>query len=204
MIIANFEIIESDGKKYSTGYCNARKKKNKMQYSENRMKVFYNAKIYKNDGSPVHDTAMAVEGGIIKGIGNDEEIFAFADKASEKIDLGGRLLLPGFVDSHLHFLEYAYEKSFVDLSGAKSIDDMLVILCGALPEAQAKNRALRGTGFDQNFWEKQELPNKDDLDKVSEEIPVIIRRTCQRVFGFLIHRGSKNTFFVQTNRNLSI
>lgn len=145
------------------------------------MKVFYNAKIYKNDGSPVHDTAMAVEGGIIKGIGNDEEIFAFADKASEKIDLGGRLLLPGFVDSHLHFLEYAYEKSFVDLSGAKSIDDMLAILCGALPEAQAKNRALRGTGFDQNFWEKQELPNKDDLDKVSEEIPVIIRRTCHHV-----------------------
>lgn len=145
------------------------------------MKVFYNGKIYRNDGSPAVDTAMVTDGGKIIVIGSDEEVLSEYVEADEKIDLGGQLVMPGFVDSHLHFLEYAYEKSFVDLSEARSLSEAMDMMRNKLPEAMKKKQPLRGTGFNHNYWEKAELPRREDLDKISLDVPVIIRRACHHI-----------------------
>ncbi|MBR5740827.1 MAG: amidohydrolase, partial [Firmicutes bacterium] len=116
-----------------------------------------------------------------KAVGTDQEVLAPASPADKVNDHKGQLVLPGFVDSHIHFLEYAYEKSFVDLSGAGSLEEMLAILKDRLTDAIRSGRPLRGTGFNQNYWDDPTLPTRADLDEISGELPIIIRRTCHHV-----------------------
>ncbi len=143
------------------------------------MDIYYNAKIYTND--PAIASAMAVEDGKIKALGTDDEILAMSSDSDNKQDLKGALILPGFVDSHLHFLEYAFEKSFVDLTERKSLEDLLDALREKLPEAKKSGRPLRGTGFNHNYWDSPVLPTRNDLDGISDEVPIIIRRTCHHI-----------------------
>ena len=89
------------------------------------MEIYYNGIIYMNDDSAERAEAMAVEDGMIKAVGRSEEILALASPEDRMTDLRGRLVMPGFVDSHLHVVEYAIEKSFVDLSKAGSLSELL-------------------------------------------------------------------------------
>ena len=143
------------------------------------MDIYFNAKIYTKDSAMA--SAMAVENGIIKDVGTDDEILAMSSDTDNKTDLKGALVLPGFVDSHLHFLEYAFEKSFIDLTETESLEDLLDTLKERLPEAINTGRALRGSGFNHNYWDDPVLPTKDDLDSISDEVPIIIRRTCHHI-----------------------
>ncbi len=143
------------------------------------MEIYYNGKIYTNDGSEMKDTAVVCDNGIIKETGSDDLVNKYPD--ATMYDLKGALMLPGFTDSHLHFMEYAFEKSFTDLTGTKSLADMLGKLKDALPQCLASGRPLRGTGFNHNYWDEPLLPTRDDLDSLSAEIPVIIRRTCHHI-----------------------
>ena len=145
------------------------------------MEIFTNAKIYLNDGSSRMAEAMAVDNGRISAVGTEAEIAAMASSSDNVTDLLGRLVLPGFVDSHLHFIEYAVEKSFVDLSSAGSLEELIGLMKVRLPEAISKKRPLRGSGFDNNYWDDPTLPSRYDLDKLSEEIPITVRRTCHHV-----------------------
>ena len=145
------------------------------------MEIYYNAKVYMNDGSGSSAEAVAVEDGVIKAVGSSEEMLALASPTDKATDLEGALIMPGFVDSHLHFLEYAGEKRLVDLTGSKDKEDMLSILRERLPEALDKGVPLRGSGFNQNFWEDPTMPLRHDLDRLSTDIPIAITRTCHHV-----------------------
>ena len=145
------------------------------------MDIYYNGIIYLNDEKTTKASAMAVEGGLIKAVGSDEDILAMAFDGDTMLDLQGRLVMPGFVDSHLHFVEYAVEKSFVDLSSAGSLEELLGMMRERLPEALEKNKPLRGFSFDNNYWEDPSLPTREDLDGLSAEIPITVRRTCHHV-----------------------
>ncbi len=145
------------------------------------MEIYYNAKVYMNDGSGSSAEAVAVEDGVIKAVGTSEEMLALASPTDKATDLEGALIMPGFVDSHLHFLEYAGEKRLVDLTGSKDKEDMLSILRERLPEALDKGVPLRGSGFNQNFWEDPTMPLRHDLDRLSTDIPIAITRTCHHV-----------------------
>lgn len=145
------------------------------------MEIYYNGIIYMNDDSAERAEAMAVEDGMIKAVGRSEEILALASPEDRMTDLRGRLVMPGFVDSHLHVVEYAIEKSFVDLSKAGSLSELLGMMKEHVPGAVSKGRPLRGYGFDNNYWEDPSLPTREDLDGISDEIPVTVRRTCHHV-----------------------
>ena len=140
------------------------------------MDIYYNAKVY---GSGC--TAIAASNGKIKQLGSDADILPLAGNDDITVDLNGAFILPGFVDSHLHFLEYAFEKSFVDLTGTKSLEDLLDTLREKLPEAKKSGRPLRGTGFNHNYWDSPVLPTRNDLDGISDEVPIMIRRTCHHI-----------------------
>ena len=145
------------------------------------MDIYYNGKIYLNDESVSTASAMAVEDGIIRMTGSDDEILSAASLNDTTIDLDGKLVMPGFVDSHLHFVEYAVEKSFVDLAKAGSLEELLGMMRDHLPEALSKKRPLRGFSFDNNYWDDPSLPTREDLDSLSTEIPITVRRTCHHV-----------------------
>ena len=145
------------------------------------MEIYYNGNIYLNDEGCNKHSAFAVEDGVVKATGSDEEIMSLSNGNDTMVDLQGRLVMPGFVDSHLHFIEYAIEKSFVNLSSARSKDELLQMMREHLPEALMKKRPLRGFSFDNNYWEDPSLPTREDLDSISTEIPITVRRTCHHV-----------------------
>ena len=145
------------------------------------MEIYYNAKVYMNDGSGQSAEAIAVEDGVIKAVGTSKDILTLASEGDTLTDLEGALVLPGFVDSHLHFLEYAGEKRVVDLTDSKDKEHLLSILRDHLPEAIKSGKPLRGSGFNQNYWEDPTMPLRWDLDRLSTDIPIAITRTCHHV-----------------------
>src|SRR5215831_6117495 len=89
-------------------------------------KIYFNAKIWTGDSSDAWADAMATKGNEILYIGKDYA--AFKGNNTEMIDLGGKLMLPGFIDNHTHFLSGGYNLSSVDLRKAKTKQEFISLL----------------------------------------------------------------------------
>ena len=145
-------------------------------------KVFFNAKVYVEKS--VYAQAVLAEDGIIRAVGTDEEVLAAADADGlpyEKVDCGGRTMLPGLNDSHMHLLMFGRSLYKVKTDDVKSIDE-LVQRCRTFitehPE-RVKN-GMHSVGWNQdNFTEgEKRMLTRHDLDRISTEIPVIMERIC--------------------------
>jgi len=92
--------------------------------------------------------AIAVRGDRIQAIGKDEEILALKGVDTKVVDLGGRFVMPGFNDAHLHLAEAGFQKLTVDMTGVKSLTEFRERL-----QARVANAALRewilGGGWDE-------------------------------------------------------
>ena len=86
-------------------------------------KIFFNGCIRTLDDAGSVAEAVGIENGKIAFIGTNEE--AQKIPCEEKTDLQGRLLLPGFVDTHLHMLHYAFVERSVKLFDCKSVEEAL-------------------------------------------------------------------------------
>ena len=82
--------------------------------------VFFNGKIYTPRG---REEALLVDGQTIAAVGRNGDVLERAEGA-ERIDLEGRLMLPGFIDGHMHFLAYALSLEQADLTGARSVHEV--------------------------------------------------------------------------------
>ena len=162
--------------------------------------ILLNGNFYTMDDEKKNAQAVAVKDGIIKAVGTDAEISAMKTAETEVIDLGGKTVIPGFNDSHLHLLGYAARLSMVELSGVKSIDDMI----NRFKEFIEKHNIPAGTfvygsGWNQNLFEGEKInPTKYDLDKASSVHPIYASRACGHVgcvnTAMLKHFGiDKNT-----------
>ena len=81
--------------------------------------IFYNGVIKTLDDAYPEVSAIWVKDGVILRVGSDEEILALADDDTKKVDLGGKLAVPGFCDTHMHLLHFGV---FVeDLSNVTNI-----------------------------------------------------------------------------------
>ncbi|MFA7462978.1 MAG: amidohydrolase family protein, partial [Anaerovoracaceae bacterium] len=78
-------------------------------------KIFLNGTIRTMDPSVPEAQAVAVKNGLIIRIGKDDEILRLQTSDTQLIDLKGRLLLPGFNDSHIHLLSYGYSLEKVNV-----------------------------------------------------------------------------------------
>ena len=137
-------------------------------------------KVYTGKGG--FEQAVYIEEGVIKKVGSDSEVAAFAPDDAEKIDLGGRLAVPGFNDSHMHLLNVGYNMSQLDLSGTKNIDEAI----GAIKSYIDDKRIPEGSwvmcyGWNDDNWEDKRHIDRYDLDRASEKHPVIALRICCHV-----------------------
>lgn len=118
--------------------------------------------------------ALLVEDGRIVADGALIEMRRQARTTPEIVDLDGRSLLPGFIDAHAHTLLHGSGLDWVDLSDAKTIEDIVVRL-----SVRAKERPgagpIRGYGYDQSRLVERRHPNAADLDRVSRERVVQIQ-----------------------------
>lgn len=99
------------------------------------------------------------------------------EETEEKIDLNGYFVLPGFIDSHTHLIEEGLREERVDLYDEEALEEVQYYL-----EKEASNKPsgewIVGVDFDESKWKKTEFPTKEDLDEVSEEHPIVIKRIC--------------------------
>ncbi|TES90790.1 MAG: hypothetical protein E3J87_09260 [Candidatus Cloacimonadota bacterium] len=98
----------------------------------------------------------------------------------EDIDLKGKMVVPGFIDSHTHLLQKGIEMMRPDLSIAESPEDVLDIIHMALKEYK-KGNVVIASNFDESRWRNKKIPDKKDLDRVSSDNPLIIRRICGHI-----------------------
>ncbi len=135
-------------------------------------------KIYtlKEEGDLVE--ALAIDKGKIIFAGSKDESQKYI--ASEIVDLGGKTVISGMGDSHLHLYAYCQNKALINLESVKSMDALIQTIRARALETE-KGRWLKGVGFDQNKYPESRLPNRWDLDKISREHPIVIRRCCLHV-----------------------
>ena len=118
--------------------------------------------------------ALAVKGGFIQAVGTNREIRAFRGPDTEVIRLGGQMLLPGFIDSHTHFISGGFQLSSVDLRDA----DTPEVFANRIYE-YAKDLEpgawVTGGDWDHERW-GGELPRKELIDYGTLIHPVLVSR----------------------------
>jgi predicted amidohydrolase YtcJ len=114
--------------------------------------------------------ALAIAGErVAGGVGTHETALA----SPERVDLGGRCVLPGFSDAHVHFPTWALAQRQVRLEGTRSLDEAVERVAAAIGEV-APGRWLRGLGWRSGDWSPSVEPTKEDLDAVTGEVPVAL------------------------------
>lgn len=142
--------------------------------------IFHNGNIITMDKAIPKAQAVAVKNGIIVRVGSDNDILALAKPGTKLVDLGGRLMLPGFCDSHLHLLSYGYSLEKIPLGGCKSKDE-LVALGKKFMEEHPHLSWIQGRGWNNDAWQDNSFPTRHDLDKISAKIPITVTRTCGHI-----------------------
>ena len=114
--------------------------------------------------------ALAIAGEhVVGGVGAHER----ALPTPERVDLGGRCVLPGFSDAHVHFPTWALAQRQVRLEGCASLAEAVARVREAARDAPA-SRWLVGYGWRSGDWRHEVEPTRDDLDPVTSDVPVAL------------------------------
>lgn len=120
-------------------------------------------------------TALAVRGDRIIAVGIDSEVLKLKGKSTRVIDVGGKFLMPGFNDAHLHLASGGFEKLNVDLVGTTSLDEMKSRIA-ARAKTTVNGEWLTGRGWDHTKWAALALPTRQDIDSATDGHPAIFVR----------------------------
>jgi predicted amidohydrolase YtcJ len=137
--------------------------------------VVTNARIWTADPARPEAEALAVIGERIVAVGSTAEILAWRGAATRVVDAGGRRLLPGFNDSHLHFFDGSAKLAQVKLKDARSPEE-LARRIGEQARALAKGEWVLGGTWDDQAFECPRLPTRQDIDALTPDTPVFVDR----------------------------
>jgi predicted amidohydrolase YtcJ len=141
--------------------------------------VITNGKIITMNQAKPETQAMAVRGGTIIAVGSVKQIQKHIGPSTEVLDLGGKLAVPGLIDSHLHFTSIGQAKLELDLTKAKNWDEIVAMVAEAAKKAKP-GEWITGRGWHQDKWDKVPQPNinglpfHEALSKVSPNSPVVL------------------------------
>ncbi len=129
--------------------------------------VFHGGVIYTADPAGSWAEAVAVDRGRITMVGTDADVLA-AHPDAERVDLGGRTMVPGFIDPHNHYLATGESLASIDARypGIASVDD-LVGAVSAVAAETPPGQWITGFGFD--FGKYDAMPTRWDLDRATED-----------------------------------
>ncbi|MHB8216330.1 MAG: amidohydrolase [Candidatus Sulfotelmatobacter sp.] len=125
--------------------------------------------------SVLREEAIAVRGDRIQAVGKNVDIQKLKGPQTQVIDLGGRFVMPGFNDAHLHLADAGRTKLDVDVTGVKTLDELRERLRAKVQMAKGDEWILGG-GWDETLWPVKTLPSRWDLDEVSDGHPVYLDR----------------------------
>lgn len=143
--------------------------------------IFSNGKIYTMDGKILE--AVAISGDKIVKVGGNEEVNLLKQPETQITDLCGKAVVPGFIDTHTHLVGYGCSLNAVNLENANSKEEIINRCKNFINKNNIpKGSWVYGRGWNQNlFIDNKKFPIKEDLDKISQEHPILLIRTCGHV-----------------------
>ncbi|RMH14041.1 MAG: amidohydrolase [Gemmatimonadetes bacterium] len=137
--------------------------------------VLLNGNVYTADAAHPRAQAVAVREGRIVLVGSTREARALVGEGTEVIDLEGRTLIPGMMDSHGHLPGLGSALRIVDLVGTRSYDEVIERVRARAAEVPA-GQWIRGRGWDQNEWGDTRFPHHAALSEAVPDHPVVLTR----------------------------
>lgn len=134
-----------------------------------------NARVYTADATRPLAEAFAVRDGRLLFVGSNRGALALAGPRTERLDLGGRTVIPGMVDAHAHLLNLGLLLRTVDLAGTRSYAEVIDRV-RARAQSTAAGDWIRGRGWDQNDWADSRFPSHDALSRAVPDRPVYLVR----------------------------
>jgi hypothetical protein len=136
--------------------------------------AFINGKIYTvNKKQPLAQSVVTEENKILF-VGSDKDAKKHISSDTKVVDLKGRLMLPGFIDSHTHFINGGFYLIGLDLNPAKNRAEFIKIFRDYIKDR--KGQWITGGNWDHENWEVKDLPAKEMIDPFTKNTPVYIRR----------------------------
>jgi predicted amidohydrolase YtcJ len=124
--------------------------------------VLTNGRVVTVDDKNPEGQALAVRDGKILAVGNEKDIRRYAGAATEVIDVKGALVIPGIIESHGHFTGLGDSKMILDLTKARSWDE-IVAMAGEAAKTAKPGEWIVGRGWHQEKWNRVPEPNVDGL-----------------------------------------
>lgn len=138
--------------------------------------VFRNAKIYTVDTKQPWASAIAVRDGKIMAVGGESDVENWSGDATKVVDLGGKLLLPGFGDTHVHPMFGGLSYSRCSMHAGQSIQDYKKVIKKCVQETEAGSWVY-GVGWKPGLFPPDGIPEKAILDSIESERPLVFRST---------------------------
>ncbi|HTH50912.1 MAG TPA: amidohydrolase family protein, partial [Pyrinomonadaceae bacterium] len=137
--------------------------------------VIRNANVHTMDAKLSTARSIAMLNGRIVAVGSDADTKKWIGKTTRVIDAGGRLVMPGFNDAHVHFTDGGMQLSLVDLRSAMSQQEFAERIKAYLPKLKPGGWVLGGR-WDHENWKPNDLPTRQLIDAVSGDHPVFVER----------------------------
>ena len=135
--------------------------------------IITNARIYTVDAKQPWAEALAIAGDTILAVGSKETVRSFRDENTRVVDAHDKLVLPGFTDSHIHFLEGSRLLTQLDLNGTRSIVEVQKRV-KEFAAAHPKAGWIIGRGWSYEIFGEAALPDKKYLDETLPDRPVYL------------------------------
>lgn len=143
--------------------------------------VLHNAEVLTQDFRRPRARAVSIRDGRIEAVGSDDDVLNLRAPGDLVIDLGGRTLLPGFNDAHIHVWKVGrLLDAMLDARGAASIDELAARVrawCARL----APGAWFLGRGYNEALLRERRHPLRADLDRACPDRPALLVRTCAHV-----------------------
>jgi predicted amidohydrolase YtcJ len=133
--------------------------------------IVIHGRVYTENPKQPWAQALAIQGAKIVAVGDDTTIEKMRGMGTRVINAGGKLVLPGFTDCHIHFFEGSVKLSWVNLEEARNLGDIRTKLRTYAAEHPG-DVWLLGHGWNYGMFEPGKLPDKKDLDDLFPDRPV--------------------------------
>ena len=137
--------------------------------------LYMNGTIYTMDAIQPRAQAIAIDSasGRILAVGNNDEVRRVGGRDTELIDLRGKTVLPGFIDAHIHLVETAYRRHYINASGTGNEEDAANLVRQRAVQTPP-GQWIQGGQWDKNLWPGQQFPGRTSLDAAAPAHPVAL------------------------------
>ena len=150
--------------------------KNLKQNPNTADMIMYSGKIITVDRDFSIAQAVAIKGNTILAVGKDQEMDTFKGTQTKMVNLQGKTVIPGLIDSHIHGSMCAQEINNFKLNKARSINDLLQAIEQCISKTQQGQLVVSSSAWHESQLSEERLPTRWELDQVSPNHPVILPR----------------------------